>query len=85
MISVTKHGCTKSEAFTAFKNYKVLIEKEVGSPTKVLRTDRGGEYISQEFANICENHRIMRQFTVVYTTQHNRVGERKNFTIMNMA
>ena len=28
----------KSEAFVAFKNYKVLVEKEMGSPIKVLHT-----------------------------------------------
>lgn len=40
----------KSEAFVAFKSYKVLVEKEVGNPIKFLRTDRGGEYNSHEFA-----------------------------------
>ena len=50
----------KSEAFLAFKNYKVLVEKEVGSPIKILRTDRGGEYNSHEFASFCETHGIKR-------------------------
>ena len=36
----------KFEAFTAFKNYKVLVEKDMGSPIKVLHTDCAGEYIS---------------------------------------
>ena len=50
----------KFEAFAAFKNYKVLVEKEVGSPIKVLRTDCGGEHNSLEFANFCETHGIKR-------------------------
>ncbi|GKU96986.1 hypothetical protein SLEP1_g10166 [Rubroshorea leprosula] len=32
---------TKSEALTAFKNFKVLAENEVGRSVKVLRTNRG--------------------------------------------
>ncbi|TXG66880.1 hypothetical protein EZV62_008155 [Acer yangbiense] len=74
----------KFEAFAAFKNYKAIVEKEVGSPIKVLRTDRGGEYNSHEFANFCEIHGIKRQLTTAYTPKQNGVSERKNRTILNM-
>ncbi|XP_068650707.1 uncharacterized protein [Aristolochia californica] len=67
-----------------FKSYKALVEKEVGIPIKVLRTDSGGEYNSHAFANFCENHGSRRQLTAAYTPQHNSVCERKNCTIMNM-
>ena len=59
----------KSQAFEVFKNFKVLIEKESGHSIKVLRTDRGGEYNSYEFANFCEMHGIKRQVTAAYTPQ----------------
>jgi len=74
----------KSEVFVAFKCYKALVEKEVANPIKVLRTDRGGEYSSHEFANFCENHGIKRQLTAAYTPQQNGVCKKKNRTIMNM-
>ena len=74
----------KSEAFVTYKSYKALVEKEVGNPIKVLRTDRGGAYNSHEFAIFCENHGIKRQLTAAYTPQQNGVCERKNRTIMNM-
>ena len=74
----------KFEAFVAFKIYNVLVEKEMGSPIKVLCTDRGGEYISQKFANLCENHGIKKQLTTAYTPQQNGVCERKNCTILNI-
>ena len=61
-----------------------MVEKEAGSQIKVLRTDRGGEYNSQEFANFCESDGIKRQLTAAYTPQQNGVCERKNRTIMNM-
>ena len=74
----------KSEAFVAFKSFKVLVEKEVGNPIKVLCTDRGGEYSSQEFTNFCETHGIKRQLTAAYTPQQNGICKRKNCTILNM-
>ena len=40
----------KSDAFEAYKSFKIMVEKEVVSQIKVLRTDRGGEYNSQEFS-----------------------------------
>eukprot|EP00253_Pinus_taeda_P025032 PITA_25032 len=51
----------------------------------VLRTNRGGEYISKEFLQFCRENGIHKQFTARYTPQQNGVAERKNRTIMDMA
>lgn len=74
----------KSEAFTTFKNYKVLVEKEIGASICCLRTDRGGEFTSFEFNEYCKVNGVKRQLTAAYTPQQNGVAERKNRTIMNM-
>ena len=50
----------------------------------MLRTDRGGEYISSDFLRFCREHGIHKQFTTRYTPQKNGVAERKNRTIMEM-
>lgn len=63
----------KSEAFTAFKNFKVPVEKEASNPIKALRTDRGGECNLQDFENFCVLHGIKRQLTAAYTPQQNGV------------
>lgn len=63
----------KSEAFETFKKFKVLAENEVSCQIKCLRTDRGGEYNSQEFVEFCEKHGIKRQLTAAYTPQQNGV------------
>ncbi|XP_059627119.1 uncharacterized protein LOC132269916 [Cornus florida] len=63
---------------------RALVEKEVRRAIKTLRTDRGGEYTSREFANFYEMHGIKRQLTIAYTPQQNGVSERKNRTILNM-
>ena len=54
----------KSEALMAFKRFKVLTEKEVGESICCLRTDKGGEFNSQEFNELCESNGISRQLTV---------------------
>ncbi|KAL6338345.1 hypothetical protein AAG906_018715 [Vitis piasezkii] len=74
----------KSEAFTTFKNYKNLVEKETGAFICCLRIDRGGEFTSLEFNAFCKTNGISRQLTAAYTPQQNGVAERKNRTIMNM-
>lgn len=41
----------KSKALATFRSFKVLVEKEVGRPIKILRTDQSGEYNSQDFVS----------------------------------
>ncbi|KAL0356000.1 UNVERIFIED_CONTAM: Retrovirus-related Pol polyprotein from transposon TNT 1-94 [Sesamum radiatum] len=74
-----------SEAFEIFKRFKTRVEKESGFEIKALRTDRGGEFTSNEFKAFCELHGIRRPMTVPRTPQQNGVAERKNRTVLNMA
>ena len=39
----------KSEAFEKFKEFRFEVEKQTGKSIKVLRSDRGGEYLNSEF------------------------------------
>ena len=75
----------KSEAFDCFKRFKAVIEKESGYEIKSLRTDRGGEFTSNEFKSLCELHGIRKFLTVAGSPQQNGVIKRKNRTILNMA
>ena len=59
-----------------------MVERENGKPLKSLRTDNGGEYISQEFRNYCSRRGIQHEWMVSSTPQHNGVVERMNYTIM---
>ena len=68
----------KSEVFENFCNLKALVENQSGLHIKVLRTDRGGEYISKDFLRFCRKNGIHKQFTTRYTPQQNGVAERKN-------
>ncbi|CAL1387753.1 unnamed protein product [Linum trigynum] len=75
---------TKAETLSCFKKYKAQVEKEAGEPIVCLRTDRGGEFLLNEFKGLCEAEGIRRQLTAALTPQQNGVAERRNRTIMNM-
>ncbi|CAM8990990.1 unnamed protein product [Rhodiola kirilowii] len=75
----------KSEAFRTFKEFKTFVEKQSGYTLKTLRSDRGGEFTSNEFSSYCRTEGIRRQLTASYTPQQNGIAERKNRTIFEMA
>ena len=54
---------------------KALIENASGLKIKILRSDNGGEYVSNELLSIFSQNGIQVQ---PYTTQQNGVAERKN-------
>ena len=56
-VYLLKH---KSQAFHVFKIFKAMVEKESDRLIKVLRSDRGGEYMSNEFMEFCKYHGIKR-------------------------
>lgn len=62
-----------------------MVEKESRYKVKCLRLDCGGELISNEFEEYCEQHGIKRQYSAARTPQHNDVVERKNKTTKEMA
>jgi len=75
----------KDEALKKFKSFKALAENESDHKIKCLRSDRGGEFTSNEFFNFCEEHGIRREYSTVRTAQQNGVVERMNRTVQQMA
>ena len=74
----------KSYTFRMFQLFKTKVEKETGTSIRGLQTDRGGEFTSIEFIDLCATNGIHCQLTATYTPQQNGVAERKYQTIMNM-
>ncbi|GKF01782.1 retrotransposon protein, putative, ty1-copia subclass, partial [Tanacetum coccineum] len=60
------------ETFKVFKNE---VENQPGKTIKALQSDRGGEYISQEFKDYLKSYGITQQLTPPYTPQHNGMSE----------
>ncbi|KAK8975005.1 hypothetical protein V6N11_000282 [Hibiscus sabdariffa] len=54
------------------------------SSIKALRSDRGGEYLSQDFDELLKEYGIVSQLTPPGTPQWNGVSERKNRTLLDM-
>ena len=48
----------KYEAFDTFKIFKNRVENESGMKIKCLRSNRGGEFTSNEFNMFCEENGI---------------------------
>ena len=51
---------------------------------KVLRSDNGGEYLSNDFKHFLTANGIHHQLTVAYTPQQNGVAERMNRTLLDL-
>ncbi|GJR30558.1 retrotransposon protein, putative, ty1-copia subclass [Tanacetum coccineum] len=63
--------------------YKTEVENQLGKKIKVVRSDRGGEYVAP-FAELCAKHGIRHEFTAPYSPQQNGIAERKNHTLKEM-
>ena len=75
----------KSEVFKRFREFKTLVENQTGRKIRVLRTNNGGEYTSNESLEYCLVEGIKKEHTVPHTPQHNGVVERKNKTMIGAA
>ncbi|GJW97371.1 retrotransposon protein, putative, ty1-copia subclass [Tanacetum coccineum] len=78
-VYLIKH---KHEVFEMFKTFKKEVENQLGNTIKALRSDRGGEYLSQEFLDHLRIRWIISQLP--YTPQYNGVSERRNQTLLDM-
>ena len=70
--------------FSWFRHFKALIENQTEKKIKILRTDNGTKYESNEFYDFCKEAGIKRKTTTPYTPEYNGVAERKNHTIVEV-
>nr|GEX64482.1 hypothetical protein [Tanacetum cinerariifolium] len=80
-VYLLKH---KHEVFETFKVFQKEVENQLGKTIKLLRSDREGEYMSQEFLDHLKDHGIIAHHTPPYTPQHNGVSKRRNRTLVDM-
>ncbi|KAL4284208.1 hypothetical protein GQ457_16G017900 [Hibiscus cannabinus] len=74
----------KSEALEKFKEFKNEVQNQHGKSVKSLRSDRGGEYLSQDFDELLKESGIVSYLTPPGTPQWNGVSERRNRTFLDM-
>ena len=75
---------SKDEALNFFKIYKAEVENQLDRKIKRLRSDRGGEYFSNEFDAFYVEHGIIHERKPPYSPQSNGVAERKNRTLTDL-
>ena len=75
---------TKDEALDFFKIYKAEVENQLERKIKRVRSDRGGEYFSNEFNLFCAEHGIIHERTSPNSPQSNGIAERKNRTLTDL-
>jgi transposase InsO family protein len=68
---------TKDKALECFKTYKDEVENQL-EKIKCVRSDRGGEYFSNEFDLFYSENGIIHERTPPYSPQSNGFAERKN-------
>ena len=70
-----------------FKEFNALVKNRKNEimNLNIIRSDNGGEYVSQEFAEYCQSEGIVRQFTNPTCPEQNGVSERLNRTLMEGA
>nr|ABA92101.2 retrotransposon protein, putative, Ty1-copia subclass [Oryza sativa Japonica Group] len=60
------------------------VENQLDRKIKRLRSDRGGEFFSNEFDLFCEEHGIIHERTPPYSPESNGIAERKNRTLTDL-
>ncbi len=71
--------------FYNFKEYKGLVDNQIGMKIKTLKLDNEGEFVSKKSKNVLHECGIQRQTSAPYTPQQNEVAERANRTMMECA
>ena len=66
----------KSETFEKFKEFRVEAEKQLGRSLKTFWSDRGGEYLDNEFTDHLIENGIVSQLSTPDDPQLNGVAER---------
>ncbi|GJX31053.1 retrotransposon protein, putative, ty1-copia subclass [Tanacetum coccineum] len=73
----------KNETFNKLKEWKQLVENQIGRKLKKLRTDNGLEFCNKEFNDLCKESGMARNLTVARTPQQNGIAERMNWMLLN--
>src|SRR6266404_5013936 len=76
---------TKDKTLKAYKSYAAWARTQHGVPIQRLRSDRGREYLSFEFANFLQEQGTERRLTTANTPEHNSVAEALNHGLLERA
>lgn len=72
----------KSEVFEKFKALQSFVLQETGNTISKIRSDRGGEYLSNEFIQYLKDAGVKHDLTAPSTPEQNGSVERENRTLI---
>lgn len=75
----------KSEAFSRFKEFKLVVENQLSKKIKILRSDNGLEFCNKDFQSYLKQAGIIHQKSNCYTPEQNGLCERANRTVVEKA
>ncbi|GBE78838.1 hypothetical protein SCP_0200350 [Sparassis crispa] len=73
----------KSEAFGKYVSFEARLHTQHGVRTKILQSDRGGEFLSANMDAHLEHVGTVRKLTVHDTPEHNSVAECTHLTVFD--
>jgi len=75
----------KSDLLSEYKKWLIKAQLHTGTKIKILRSDNGGEYVSNAFKALHDENSTTHQTTVPDTPQKNGVAARLNRVLVEMA
>ena len=81
-LSIVVPVSTKAAVIPTVKNVIAMLENQSGRNLRVVRTDRGGEYLNKDLNDFYAHKGIVHETTAPYTPEQNGKAERLNRTLM---
>lgn len=79
-----KHTSRKISTLNVYQNTSKDPDTSNSRKLKALRSDPGGEYLSNEFKRFLRDHGIKQELTIPHTPQQNGIAERMNRTLLDL-
>jgi hypothetical protein len=75
----------KSNVSETFKSFAILAQNQFDFDIKKVRSDNGSEFKNARIDEYCDDKGIKHEFSSKYTPEQNRINEKKNRTLIDMA
>ena len=72
----------KSKTFAGYQQFEAWLDRQLAAKVRMLHSDRGGEYLGNEFIMYLKRQGMAQRLTAHDMPQHNGIAERLNRTIL---
>lgn len=74
----------KDQVYEYIKDFIEIVKTQFSKKPKIIRSDRGKEYVNNQLQDYLRREGIKSQFTATYSPQQNGVAERKKRSLIEM-